>query len=175
MRSISFFALWVLLTLSANANFNFGNYPICAQGILYNVAPLSCDYGSSNNAETERTDACLCINQGFLHDSAKQIYQQCGCADLVTSATVVSDNCAKYQTNSALNEAEYIEAGNKKCNNADGGLDTGSIIGIVFGIITFLGIIVAVMQLFTQWNWIPKWAAPWPKIKKVVQWCFCGC
>ena len=171
---MSFLTLGTLFAFPIRADFTFTNFPICAQQILYNVAPLSCDHGSSDDTETRLTDACLCVDEGFLHDSAQQIFQQCGCTDLVTSATVVSDNCAKYQTNSALSEVEYIEAGSKKCNSA-GGLDPGSIVGIVFGIVTIFALVVGVMQLFTTWGWIPQWAAPWPKIKRAVQWCFCGC
>ena len=175
MQRISLLAFAAVLALPINADFDFANYPICAQQILYNVAPLSCDHGSIADAEGEMTDACLCIDEGFLQDSAQQIFQQCGCADLTTSATVNSDNCAKYQTNSALSELQYIEAGSATCNSAGGGLDAGSIVGIVFGIVGFLALVVGLMQLFTAWGWIPKWAAPWPKIKKAVKWCFCGC
>lgn len=164
--------LLLSFAVSLRAAFNFNNFPIYAQSVLYTFAPASCDYGDGNNVDTVRTDNCLCTNLGFLHDSALNIFQACGCQDLQTSAQVISNNCAKYQTNSALSVEDYINAGSSTCSNSKGPLDAGVIVGIVFGVLSLFPIALGFLQLFVALGWIRQSAAPWPRIKRAFKRCF---
>jgi hypothetical protein len=157
------------------AAFNFNNYPECAQSLCYELAPASCDFGSADDYEAEQTDACLCTNSGFISDLASDIYKTCGCQVLTTSAQVFNDNCAKYQTTSVISVEDFIaegDGGHTSC--ASTGLDAGTIVGIVFGIVGFFALVVAVLQLVVSIMGLDERYQPWPYIRTFCCCCCCS-
>lgn len=177
--ALSFFALgFITLPSTFAASFIFNKYPTCAQPILYAVAPPSCDYGS-DISQIRLTNGCLCSSRGFLTDSAAKIYANCGCNDLQTSAQVLTELCALTGTNSVSDVEDYIRTGvgEKNAGQCDPlakahddakGLDAGAIVGIVFGVVTF---VLGVLQFCAMMNWINPSMAPWPHVRKYL--CCC--
>ncbi|MCJ1471479.1 hypothetical protein MMC13_000118 [Lambiella insularis] len=147
LTSLSISLLLLSLPLLLRAEFDFHNYPLCVQSVLYTFAPATCDYGDASDAETEATDHCLCTSLGFLNDAATHIFPACGCADLQTAAQVVSNNCAKYQTNAALSVDDFIVAGSATCGAGKGPLDAGAIVEVVFGVLSVVPIGLGFLQL----------------------------
>jgi hypothetical protein len=121
---------------------------------------------------------CVCSNTGFLSDAAAAIYKQCGCADLNTTAQVVTQDCESLGTTSALSESAIIQAG---CGSTtcppptpSSGLSAGDIAGIVGGVIGGITLIVALLQLAAALHWIPKRVAPSRYIQSLCCSCFTG-
>lgn len=142
-----FLLLSCLSVSSVLANFNFDNYPECAQNICYDLAPQSCDYpnfGDATDVEAEPTESCFCTNTAFIIDLAGQIFYDCGCRTLTTSAQVHNDYCAKLQTNSVVSVEDFISLGDEGVHTRCGstGLGSGTIVGIVIGV---LALVVAIV------------------------------
>lgn len=108
---LALFHALVYLTIPALSAFNFGPYPECAQSYLYNHAPTYCDYGNLNDQETAEEDKCLCADSGFLGGSAQDIWKNCGCSDLMTTANMIVDICVAYGSNSIYTTDEIIRIG----------------------------------------------------------------
>jgi hypothetical protein len=88
--TIIIFLLSARLTLTT---FNFSTYPNCAQPYLYTHAPSSCDYGDNTNSEETMSNECLCTNTNFLDSAADDIWRNCGCEILSTSANYIVGTC----------------------------------------------------------------------------------
>lgn len=120
------FALYIFCALClyqrvTNAAFNFATYPLCAQTQLQANAPENCDYGDSTDAQTYESNECLCADVSFLTGSARGIYTDCGCDDLLTSAGLIITYCGNSDTPSILDQAQIISAGDggqSECQNA---------------------------------------------------------
>jgi len=102
-------------------------------------------------------------------------YKQCGCADLNTTAQVVTQDCESLGTSSALSASAIIQAG---CGSTtcpppppSSGLSTGDIAGIVGGVIGGIALIVALVQLAATLNWISPRRAP----SRLIQSLCCSC
>jgi hypothetical protein len=53
----------------------------------------------------------MCTNKDFLNDAAQAIYTNCGCDDLITSASLIVTNCESFGTTPIYDEAQIISAG----------------------------------------------------------------
>jgi hypothetical protein len=176
MRVHKVLLLSCLSVSSVLAAFNFNNYPECAQSTCYEFAPPSCDFGNATDAESEQTDYCLCTNKGFVSDIAAQIFQICGCQVLTTSAQVFYDNCVNFQTSSVVSIEDFIslgDGGHTSCGSS--GFDPGVIVGIVFGVLAVLLIIViGVWELAVGvLGLLPEQYGPLPCIKRFFRCCCC--
>ena len=106
-------ALIIALTLSpsALAAFDFDDYPLCAQAILYQTAPQNCDYGDTSSSTTAQEDECLCADVDWMHSVASEVYKNCTCEDLLSTAAQMNSYCLGYAGYMALDQDQFVAAG----------------------------------------------------------------
>ncbi|KAF8855475.1 hypothetical protein BDZ45DRAFT_746371 [Acephala macrosclerotiorum] len=156
----------------ASAAIDFEAFTTCAQSVLHLDAPSDCDHGTSTQAAVNADWACLCSSTAFLVESAQDIWQYCGCSDLETTASVWSKNCAIVGW--TVGYDEYIAGGDGKqlpCvppPTPKLKLAVGDIVGIVTGVVGFIALIIAFLQLACSFGWIKKKYAPWPQIVRII-------
>lgn len=172
MRVYEVLLVWCLSISSVLANFNFDNYPECAQTICYALAPQSCN---DPHFRAPPNESCFCTNAAFIIDLAGQIFNTCGCRTLKTSAQVQNDYCAKSQTDSAVSVEYFISLGDGGHTSCGTGLGSGAIAGIVIGVLALVVAIgIGVLHLAVGvWGLLPERYAPWPYIQRFFRCCCC--
>jgi hypothetical protein len=110
MHSLTLYIICGLF-LCRHTTAQWAPYPTCAQPLLNANVPTDCMFGWLTQQEVDETNACLCASQGFLNNAAQAIYNNCGCDDLITSASLIVTACGISGTTSAYDEAQIISAG----------------------------------------------------------------
>jgi hypothetical protein len=103
--------LYIGLFLCQHTTAQWAPYPACVQQLQLNNGPADCNFGWSTQEEVDQSNACLCPNEGYESETARTIYTNCGCNDLITSASLMVTACEISGTISIYDEAQIISAG----------------------------------------------------------------
>jgi hypothetical protein len=103
------------LFLCQHTTAQWAPYPTCVQQLQsnnqLNYGPADCNFGWSTQEEIDQTNACLCPDESFESEIAQAIYTNCGCNDLITSASLMVTACELAGTISIYDEAQIISVG----------------------------------------------------------------
>ena len=101
----------VQLVTLASAQYDWSDYPVCAQTYMAEYAPTTCAIGTPGITDGMQENECLCSDTNFLTSAAKAIYSNCGCSDLTTSGSVMVANCDASFATPILNAVQFVMAG----------------------------------------------------------------
>ncbi len=114
MHSLTLYIICSLF-LCQHTTAQWAPYPACVQQLQLNsqlnYGPADCNFGWSTQEEIDQSNACLCPVADYESETARAIYTNCGCNDLITSASLMVTACELSGTISFYDEAQIISAG----------------------------------------------------------------
>jgi hypothetical protein len=157
----------------ALAAVNFDDFNLCPQIVLKQFVPENCDFGTATQTDVIDDWMCLCTSDSFLDQTAPNIWESCGCADLEATANTISEYCTDvgYPISGVESYISYGDGNVFPCVNPSTGgskLSAGDIVGIVAGALAFVALIVGLVQMAAAIGWISPKYKPWPQIVKLL-------